>query len=163
MYFLKAQWICYVKTIHQIWTTSETQLTDQHHQIQLGDRGQSQQGVDGLIPYGESHRTLKVHDRMKKAYTVLTGKPEGRRPLERRRRRREDNIKMNMRVSWHTSPCSLLGVDLRFRGAYCLHHQGNDSSPWRWNVGVIRDYTALYPKSLLSLHSTTWEPKISEF
>jgi hypothetical protein len=31
------------------------------------------------------------------AYTALVGKPEGRRPLGRPRRRWEDNIKMNLR------------------------------------------------------------------
>jgi hypothetical protein len=31
------------------------------------------------------------------AYRVLVGKPEGRRPLERPRRRWEDNIKMDLR------------------------------------------------------------------
>jgi hypothetical protein len=25
------------------------------------------------------------------------------------------------------APCSLVEVDQRFRGAYCLHHQGDDS------------------------------------
>jgi len=30
------------------------------------------------------------------AYRVSVGKPEGNRPLERPRRRREDNIKMNL-------------------------------------------------------------------
>jgi hypothetical protein len=30
-------------------------------------------------------------------YRVLIGRPEYKRPLERRRRRREDNIKMNLR------------------------------------------------------------------
>jgi hypothetical protein len=35
------------------------------------------------------------------AYRVLMGKPEGRRPLERPRRRWEDNIKMDLReVGW---------------------------------------------------------------
>jgi hypothetical protein len=35
------------------------------------------------------------------AYRVLVGKPEGRRPLERPRRRWEDNIKMGLReVGW---------------------------------------------------------------
>jgi hypothetical protein len=35
------------------------------------------------------------------AYRALVGKPEGRRPLERPRRRWEDNIKMNLReVGW---------------------------------------------------------------
>jgi hypothetical protein len=31
------------------------------------------------------------------AYRALVGKPEGRRPLERPRRRREDNIQMDLR------------------------------------------------------------------
>jgi hypothetical protein len=30
-------------------------------------------------------------------YKVLVGRPEGKRPLGRRRRRREDNIKMDLR------------------------------------------------------------------
>jgi hypothetical protein len=35
------------------------------------------------------------------AYRALAGKPEGRRPLERPRRRWEDNIKMDLReVGW---------------------------------------------------------------
>jgi hypothetical protein len=35
------------------------------------------------------------------AYRALVGKPEGRRPLERPRRRWEDNIKMDIReVGW---------------------------------------------------------------
>jgi hypothetical protein len=31
------------------------------------------------------------------AYNILVGRPEGRRPLGRRRRRWEDNIKMDLR------------------------------------------------------------------
>jgi hypothetical protein len=31
------------------------------------------------------------------AYNILVGRPEGRRPLERPRRRWEDNIKMDLR------------------------------------------------------------------
>jgi hypothetical protein len=35
------------------------------------------------------------------AFRVLAGKPEGRRPLERPRRRWQDNIKMDVReVGW---------------------------------------------------------------
>jgi hypothetical protein len=35
------------------------------------------------------------------AYRALVGKPEGRRPLERLRRRWEDNIKMDLReIGW---------------------------------------------------------------
>jgi hypothetical protein len=36
------------------------------------------------------------------AYRILVGKPEGKRPLLRPRRRWEDNIKMDLReVGWH--------------------------------------------------------------
>jgi len=35
------------------------------------------------------------------AYKILNGKPEGKRPLERRRRRWEDNIRKDLReVGW---------------------------------------------------------------
>jgi hypothetical protein len=30
-----------------------------------------------------------------------------------------------MDVFWDVAPCSLVAIDLRFRGAYCLHHQGD--------------------------------------
>ena len=33
----------------------------------------------------------------RRAYSILAGKPEGRRALERTRRRWEDNIKMDLR------------------------------------------------------------------
>jgi hypothetical protein len=29
-------------------------------------------------------------------------------------------------VLWDVAPCSLVEVYRRFRGAYCLHHQGDD-------------------------------------
>jgi hypothetical protein len=39
--------------------------------------------------------------KMRGAYRALVGKPEGRRPLGRPRRRWEDNIKMDLReVGW---------------------------------------------------------------
>jgi hypothetical protein len=31
---------------------------------------------------------------------------------------------MKFRVFWDVAPCSLVGVDRRFRDAYCLHQQG---------------------------------------
>jgi hypothetical protein len=34
------------------------------------------------------------------AYNILVGRPEGRRPLGRHRRRWEDNIKMDLREIW---------------------------------------------------------------
>jgi hypothetical protein len=33
---------------------------------------------------------------------------------------------MKMTVFWDVAPCSLVEIGLRFRGAYCLHHQGDD-------------------------------------
>jgi hypothetical protein len=32
-----------------------------------------------------------------------------------------------MRAFWDTVPCSLVGIDRRFRDAYCLHLQGEGS------------------------------------
>jgi hypothetical protein len=33
---------------------------------------------------------------------------------------------MKFRVFWHVALCSDVEMDWRFRGAYCLHHQGDD-------------------------------------
>jgi chloride channel 2 len=33
-------------------------------------------------------------------------------------------VSMKVIVFWDVAPCSLTEVDWRFRGAYCLHHQG---------------------------------------
>jgi hypothetical protein len=33
---------------------------------------------------------------------------------------------MKMAVLWVVAPCSLVEVYRRFRGVYCLHHQGYD-------------------------------------
>jgi hypothetical protein len=38
-----------------------------------------------------------THEGDKNAYMILAGKPEGKRPLRRHRRRLEDNIKMDLR------------------------------------------------------------------
>jgi hypothetical protein len=32
---------------------------------------------------------------------------------------------MKMTVYWDVAPCSLLDIDRRFRGAYCLHQQSD--------------------------------------
>jgi hypothetical protein len=60
---------------------------------------------------------------------------------------------MKFRVFWDVAPCCVVGVDRRFRGAYCLHHQGDDgpddgSSTHLWNVDLLRDYTELHPRRL---------------
>jgi hypothetical protein len=36
------------------------------------------------------------------------------------------NVKMT--AFWDIEPRSLVEVDRRFRGAYCLHHQGDETS-----------------------------------
>jgi hypothetical protein len=35
------------------------------------------------------------------SYRILVGKPEGKRPLGRPRRRRVENIKMDLRMGWY--------------------------------------------------------------
>jgi hypothetical protein len=44
---------------------------------------------------------------------------------------------MKMTVFWDVSPCSLVEVYRRFRGAYCLHHQG--AHHHRLDDGVSQD------------------------
>jgi hypothetical protein len=53
---------------------------------------------------------------------------------------------MKFRVFWDVAPCSLVEDERHFRGAYCLHHKGDDNggSTHLWNVTQLqRDYTAL--------------------
>jgi hypothetical protein len=43
---------------------------------------------------------------------------------------------MKMTVFLDVVPCSVIEIDLRFRGAYYFHHQGDDvSSKHLWNIG----------------------------
>jgi hypothetical protein len=58
-------------------------------------------------------------------YRVLVGKPEGKRPLGRPRRRREDNIKMDLRE---------IGID----GANWIR-LAPDSVQWRAFVNTVMD------------------------
>jgi hypothetical protein len=46
---------------------------------------------------------------------------------------------MKMTVFWDVAPCSLVEIYLRFRGAYCLNHQGNDGrgGTHHRNVGLV--------------------------
>jgi hypothetical protein len=57
-----------------------------------------------------------------------------------------------MAVFWDIAPCSIVEIGRRFRGVYCLHHQGDDGDGTHlWNVSIFqRDYTALYPRILSS-------------
>jgi hypothetical protein len=59
---------------------------------------------------------------------------------------------MNNTIFWGIAPYSLVEADRRFRGTYCLPHQGGDGdSTYLWNVALLqRIYTALYPRRLYS-------------
>ena len=49
----------------------------------------------------EAGGACRMYGEWRGAYRVLVAKPEGRRPLERPKRRWEDNIKMNLReMEW---------------------------------------------------------------
>jgi hypothetical protein len=50
-----------------------------------------------------------------------------RRPRRwQRQRSRKANRAPKIRAFWDIAPCSLVVVDRRFRGSYCLHHQGDE-------------------------------------
>jgi hypothetical protein len=57
---------------------------------------------------------------------------------------------MKTRVFWKIVPCSLAEVDWRFevRTAAIIRATYDGSSTQLWNVGLLRDYTALYPRLL---------------
>jgi hypothetical protein len=61
---------------------------------------------------------------------------------------------LKMTVFWVAAPCSLVEIDRRFRGAYCLYHQGDEwlsSSSKR--IKFITVFTKLHPKWLVSQFS----------
>jgi hypothetical protein len=55
------------------------------------------------------------------------------------------------RAFWDIAPWGL-GVERRFRGAYCLHHQGH-SSPWRWRQYASIETTCHYIPDGSNLHT----------
>jgi hypothetical protein len=69
----------------------------------------------------------------KKAYRVLVGKPEGRRPLERLRHRWEDGI----------------GMDLRETGSVGVKwiHLAHNRDQWWVLVNVVMNLQVLAPQS----------------
>jgi hypothetical protein len=61
------------------------------------------------------------------------------------------------------SACSLVELDRRFRGAYCVNHQGDSGSTHVWNVGLLqRDSTARCSIKLPRSYSPPWEPETSQ-
>jgi hypothetical protein len=66
-----------------------------------------------------------------------------------------------MVVCWDVAPCSLVGIDRRFRGDYRPDDRG---SKLLWNDGqCLLDYTAKHYRRQASLYSSPWEPEISPF
>jgi hypothetical protein len=70
---------------------------------------------------------------------------------------------LKMTTFCDTKSCSLIG--LRFKGAYCLHNQGDDGGNTHFrNVGLLqRDYTAVYIRMLSSSYSPPWEHEMPVF
>jgi hypothetical protein len=68
------------------------------------------------------------------AYRVLVGRPEGKRPLGRPRRRWEDNIKMDLRET---------GID----GANCIP-VAEDRVQWRAFVNTVMNLRVPYRKDI---------------
>jgi hypothetical protein len=69
----------------------------------------------------------------RKVYRVLVGKPEGKRPLRRPRRRWEDGIRMDLRET------GLGGVD--------LIRLAQDRDRWQAVVSVVMNLRVLMPRS----------------
>jgi hypothetical protein len=66
-------------------------------------------------------RACRAHGEKRNAYRILVGKPEGKEPLERLRRRWDDNTKMDLReIRWYGMDWTDLAQD---RGS-CEH--GNE-------------------------------------
>jgi hypothetical protein len=72
----------------------------------------------------------------RKLYRVLVGKPEGRRPLGRPRRRCEDGIRMDIREI--------------FLGCMDLIRLAQDRDQWRAVVSAVMNLRVLAPRRLLS-------------
>jgi hypothetical protein len=78
-------------------------------------------------------RACGTHGRGRKMYRVLVEKSEGKRPLERLRRRWEDGIKMDVRVI----------------GLGCVEwvHLAQDRVTWRAVVNAVLNLRFMAPRS----------------
>jgi hypothetical protein len=56
-------------------------------------------------------------------------------------------------VSWDIAPCSVVRVDWRFRGVYCIHHEEG---------AILRDCAVHYPRKLSYLCLPPLQLEISE-
>jgi hypothetical protein len=73
-----------------------------------------------------------------------------------------------MAVLWDVAPCSLVDIDRRFWGAYCLHHQCDETWWWRqWSPLKRRSISTRLQGPVLHLrrqpssYSSLWELQIS--
>jgi len=67
--------------------------------------------------------TCNTDGKMRNVYSILVGKPEGKRPLGRHKRGREDNIRMDLReIGWE-------GVDWT--------HLAEDRDQWQALVNMV--------------------------
>jgi hypothetical protein len=60
---------------------------------------------------------------------------------------------LKMTVYWDVASCSLVEMFRRFRGCYCLHHQGSGSSPLK-RRSVPTNYTAKHSTIDISILAT---------
>jgi hypothetical protein len=62
---------------------------------------------------------------------------------------------MKLTAFFNITPCNLVKVDRRFRGTYCLHHQGNYRGSTHFlNINLLQwDYMALYPIGCFSCYN----------
>jgi hypothetical protein len=69
-----------------------------------------------------------------------------------------------MTVFWDVALCSLVEIDPRFRGVYCIYHQGdpdNEGSKHIWNIGQFLPATRRNIPEESPSYSPPWEPEIS--
>jgi hypothetical protein len=74
--------------------------------------------LNDQLKEGEVGRAYSTNGEKRNAYRLLVGKPEGKRPLGRPRRRRESNIKIDLRehdgVVWTGFIWLRIGTNGRF-------------------------------------------------
>jgi hypothetical protein len=67
---------------------------------------------NGQVKEDEMGEACSTNGEKRNAYRILVGKPEGKRPLRRPRRRWEDNIKMDLtEIGWGCMELSDLAQD----------------------------------------------------
>jgi hypothetical protein len=58
---------------------------------------------------------------------------------------------MKMAVFWDVALCSLAETYQCFRGAYCLHHHGNEDNGGSKHSSSLPDYMAQHPRRQMTL------------